>query len=55
MSEFWHKMKPDEYDQLTGTQQAWLIVGALLAVLFQAASCYAFGLLLHSLSHRVGR
>jgi hypothetical protein len=54
MSEFYHGMKPDEYDQLTGTQQAWIIVGALVAVLFQAVSCYAFGLLLHQLAHRVG-
>lgn len=55
MSEFYHKVDPDEYDQMTGTQRAWLIVGALVAVLFQAASCYAFGLLLHQLSHQLGR
>ena len=51
--EFYHKMKPDEYDQLTGTQRAYLIVGALVALVFQAVSCYAFGLLLHTLSHRL--
>ena len=52
--EFYRKTKPDEYDQLTGTQRAWLIVGGLIAVLFQAASCYALGLLMHQLAHRAG-
>lgn len=52
--EFYRKMKSDEYDQLTGTQRAWLIVGALTALLLQAASCYALGLLMHQLGHRVG-
>ena len=53
MSDFYRKMKPEEYDQLTGTQRAWLIVGALVAVIFQSISCYALGLLLHQLAHRM--
>jgi hypothetical protein len=53
MAEFYRKMKQDEYDQLTGTQRAWLIVGVLVAAALQAMSCYAFGLLLHELSHRM--
>lgn len=52
--EFYRKMKRDEYDQLTGTQRAWLIVGMLIAVLFQAASCYALGLVMHQLAHKAG-
>jgi len=50
-SEFHRGMKPEEYDQLTGTQRAWLIVGAMVALLFQTIACYAFGLLLHQLPH----
>lgn len=53
MVEFVKKMKPKEYDSLTKTQRAWLIVGAVIGFFLQAISCYAFGLIMHNLSHKM--